>query len=233
MATKQSTTDRAATLDATIYGPDGKKADAIALPPEAFGCSWNPDLVHQVVVAMRANAREPWAHTKDRGEVSGGGKKPWRQKGTGRARHGSTRSPIWRHGGVAHGPRNAKSFAQKVNRKMRVNALFSVLSKKYADGEVLFVSHLGITEPKTKRAREVLDALGTIDGYKALATRRKNAAYIVLPAADAAVKKSFRNMSNTLVGTVGTMNPVDLLTYKYLVLADPKTAAGMIEAKAK
>lgn len=233
MATKNTSQRSGGALTASVYTADGKQADTIELPRSVFGQPWNPDLVHQVVTANLANARRSWAHTKDRGEISGGGKKPWRQKGTGRARHGSTRSPIWRHGGVTHGPRNTRSFAQKINRKMRVNALFTVLSKKYADGEVLLVSNLGISEPKTKRAREVLNTLGAINGFKALASRRKNAAYVILPSEDAAVKKSFRNMSNMLVGTVGTMNTVDLLTYKYLVLADPKTTAAMIEAKAK
>jgi len=95
-------------MDATIYNKEGKSAGKIALSEKAFGLSWNADLVHQVMVSMMSNARQPIAHTKTRGEVRGGGKKPWRQKGTGRARHGSTRSPLWVGGGVAHGPRNDK-----------------------------------------------------------------------------------------------------------------------------
>ncbi|MDP3402531.1 MAG: 50S ribosomal protein L4, partial [bacterium] len=89
-------------LEATVWSVKGEKAGSVSLPAELFGVKWNSDLVHQVVVGMQANARPTTAHTKFRGEVSGGGKKPWKQKGTGRARHGSTRSPIWRGGGVTH-----------------------------------------------------------------------------------------------------------------------------------
>ena len=126
-------------MEANVYNKEGKEAGKVTLPESVFNVAWNGDLVHQVVVAMQANARIPWAHTKDRSEVSGTGKKPWKQKGTGNARHGSRRSPIWRTGGVAHGPRNEKSYKQKINKKMRAKALFSVLSKKVEEGEVLFV----------------------------------------------------------------------------------------------
>ena len=95
--------------EAPVFAMDGSAKGTIALPPELFAVAWNGDLVHQVVVGMQANARPITAHTKFRGEVSGGGKKPWKQKGTGRARHGSSRSPIWKGGGVTHGPRDRKS----------------------------------------------------------------------------------------------------------------------------
>ena len=104
-------------LETEVYNQKGKAVGKLSLPDEIFGLKWNADLVHQVVVAMQANARIPVAHTKTRGEVSGTGKKPWRQKGTGRARHGSKRSPIWVGGGVAHGPRNEKDYKQKINKR--------------------------------------------------------------------------------------------------------------------
>ncbi|KKU79821.1 MAG: 50S ribosomal protein L4 [Parcubacteria group bacterium GW2011_GWA2_47_7] len=220
-------------LDADVYTMDAKKSGTIKLPETVFAEKWNADLVHQVVIGMQANARQPIAHTKDRSEVRGGGKKPWAQKGTGRARHGSSRSPIWRHGGVTHGPRNDRDFSQKINKKMRVKALFVVLSKKFAEGQMLFMQDLSMKEPKTKDARALLTNWGTIDGFTPLATRRKNALYVVLSKGDAAVKKSFQNMGNVLVGTVGTVNPVDLLSYRYVLFANPEECMKAMEAKLK
>src|SRR3989344_5026421 len=102
-------------METKLYNQKGDESGKIEIPESIFGLPWNADLVHQVVVSMMSSMRHPIAHTKTRGEVSGGGKKPWQQKGTGRARHGSTRSPIWVGGGVAHGPRNDKNFDRKVN----------------------------------------------------------------------------------------------------------------------
>ena len=115
--------------------------------------------MHQVVTSLLSNARRGTAHTKFRGEVSGGGKKPWKQKGTGRARHGSTRSPLWVGGGVTHGPRTEKNYARAVNAKMASHALASVLSRKWKDGEIVFVDSLHFDSPKTARAKEVLAML--------------------------------------------------------------------------
>src|SRR3989344_1678996 len=120
-------------METNIYNQEGKEVGKVSLPTAVFGVKWNPDLVHQAVVAMEANARTPVAHTKSRADVRGGGRKPWKQKGTGRARHGSTRSPIWVGGGVAHGPTNEKIFAKKINKKMRTKALYTVLSQKLRD----------------------------------------------------------------------------------------------------
>src|SRR3989338_10813210 len=113
-----------------LYNMQNEKIGTVELPEAVFGVAWKPALVKQVVNAILANKRRPWAHAKTRAEVRGGGRKPWRQKGTGRARHGSTRSPIWSGGGKAHGPLSERDFSQKVNVKMRRVALFSVLSHK-------------------------------------------------------------------------------------------------------
>jgi large subunit ribosomal protein L4 len=129
-------------MDAKIYNQKGKESGKVTLPDAVFAMQWNADLVHQVAVGMMSNARDPIAHTKTRGEVRGGGKKPWQQKGLGRARHGSSRSPIWVGGGVAHGPRNDKNYTKKINKKMKTAALYSILSKKLKDNEIIFLDTL-------------------------------------------------------------------------------------------
>ncbi len=215
-------------MEAKIYNIQGKEAGKVTLPENIFGLPWNADLVHQVIVAMQANARVPVAHTKDRGEVRGGGKKPWKQKGTGRARHGSTRSPIWRGGGITHGPRNEKLYTQKINRQMKQKALLVVLSRKYKDGEVIFVDPFEMKAPKAKEAKQMLAVLGK--EFSGL-NKKANAALIALPRAHAATQKSFRNFGNINVDEVRNLNPVSVLTSKYLILADPKTAIETLGAK--
>lgn len=137
-------------METAIYNLKNEKVGTMNLPDSVFGAKWNAILVKQVLDAQKANARSPWAHTKDRSEVRGGGRKPWRQKGTGRARHGSTRSPIWVGGGKSHGPRNERDYSEKVNKKMRRTAVFSVLSKKMKDGEVKVFEDFSIEAAKTK-----------------------------------------------------------------------------------
>src|SRR3990167_1999081 len=129
-------------MESVVYNIEGKKAGTITLPDSIFGVRWNADLVKQVADSLMSTKRKPVAHTKNRGEVRGGGKKPWQQKGTGRARHGSTRSPIWIGGGVSGGPRNEKNFDKKINKKMKAKALYTILSAKLKNGEVLFVDDL-------------------------------------------------------------------------------------------
>ncbi len=220
----------AAALSAPIYTAAGKENGSVSLPANMFGLDWNADLVHQVVTSMQANARTPVAHTKTRGEVRGGGRKPWKQKGTGRARHGSSRSPIWVGGGVAHGPRNDKSYAKKINRKARSKALFVALSRKFRDGEVIFVETLGITEPKTARAKSIMLALSKVKGFEALSRKRTNAALVATVATDRAVMKSFGNFRNVSVDAIGNLNPVSVFSSRFLVIAEP---AAAIEALGK
>ena len=218
-------------MKAQVFKQDGGKGSEITLSDALFGQKWNPDLVHEVVVAMQSNARAGTADTKDRGEVRGGGKKPWKQKGTGRARHGSRRSPIWTGGGVAHGPIAEKDYSKKINKKVRAKALAVTLSKKFADGEMVFVDSLTIATPKSADAKGVIKSLSDASGEKSLVTKRKNTAVIVLPARDIAIEKSFRNFGNLEVVMAKDVNPVDLLTYKYVIVADPKTSLETLEKR--
>ncbi len=218
-------------LEATIYDMAGKSAGTVTLPEEIFGVKWNADLVHQVVIGMQANARPIVANTKFRSEVSGGGKKPWKQKGTGRARHGSNRSPIWRGGGVTHGPRAEKVYAVKINRKMRAAALMSVLSRKWKDGEVIFVNQLSFTAPKTKDARAALVSIAKGSGMETLATKRKNAAIIAFSKKDVTAEKSFNNIGSVISEEVRNLNPVDLMNKKFLVISNPEAAFTLLKSR--
>lgn len=219
------------TMETKVYTQTGKENGKVTLPDTVFGQSWNADLVHEVVVSMQSNARASSAHTKDRSEVAGGGKKPWKQKGTGRARHGSRRSPIWSGGGVAHGPRNEKDYSKKINKKVRAKALAVTLSKKFADGEVIFVDALTFEAPKAAEAKTAFVAIANGSGNDAMARKRKNAALVVLASRDENTEKSFRNFGNLEVKAVKDINPVDLLTYKYVVMTEPTKALEVLESR--
>jgi large subunit ribosomal protein L4 len=219
-------------LEAPVYDAAGKKAGTISLPERVFGARWNPDLVHQAVTVMEANARIPYAHTKDRGEVRGGGRKPWQQKGTGRARHGSIRSPLWRGGGITFGPRKEEVFARALPKKMRAQALFSSLSKKYQDGEILFVEHIALAEPKTADAKKILDAISGISGFEKVGTKSRNAIFIAQAKRDGNVEKSFRNFSHVEVGEARNINPRDVLSHTYVLFLDPEVGIQEIAKRA-
>lgn len=218
-------------LEVPVYSQEGKEVRTIALPEQVFGVAWNADLVHEVVVSMQGNARSGTAHTKGRGDVRGGGKKPWKQKGTGRARHGSSRSPMWVGGGVAHGPQNDKDYSRKINKNVRARALACVLSQKLAEGEVIFVSELAFAAPKTTDARKFLVALNGTEGNKGVSTKKANAALIVLSGRDAHAELSFRNFGNIDVVQAKDVNPVELLTYKYVVVAKPEEALETLASR--
>jgi len=218
-------------MNAKIYSVEGKEAGSIALPEAVFGVAWNPDMVHEVVTGMQANARAGTAHTKDRSEVRGGGKKPWKQKGTGQARHGSIRSPLWRHGGVTFGPRNERNYSEKINRKMRIGALLSVLSRKAKDGEVILIDSFSFTTPKTTVAKTMLAKIAEGSGATALATKKKNATLLALSAYNANTIKSFHNFKNVKTEELRNLNLVDVMTYTYLVIEKPKEAFATLLAR--
>ncbi len=209
-------------METAVYNQKGQSAGKITLSKDIFGLPWNADLVHQVVVSMTSSMRDTIANTKTRGEVSGGGKKPWQQKGTGRARHGSTRSPIWVGGGIAHGPRKEKIYDRKVNKKAKAKALNVILSQKFRDGEILFIDNLVFGTPKAKDAKVVLLALSKIKGFEKLATKPKNAAIIAINKKYPELSKSFNNFGNVDVEEFRTVNPVSLLNHKYIVIANPE-----------
>lgn len=218
-------------MEATVYNANGEGSTTMTLPSEIFGAKWNADLVHQVVIGMQANARISTAHTKFRGEVAGGGKKPWKQKGTGRARHGSNRSPIWKGGGVTHGPRTEKDYSVKINKKMRAAALMSVLSRKWKDGEIIFINQLSFETPKTKDAKAMLVSIAKLSGQPTLATKRKNAAIIAFAKKDIAAEKSFQNIGSVISEEVRNLNPLDLMNKKFLVISDPQASFEIIKSR--
>ncbi len=210
-------------MEAKIYNMQGKETGTVTLPESIFAIPWNADLLHQVVTSMQSSARGPIAHTKGRGEVRGGGHKPWQQKGTGRARHGSSRSPIWRGGGVTHGPTKDKIYARKVNRSMRHKALLVALSRKYKDGEVTFVDSLELNSPKAAQAKAILVALKV--------PAKKNAVLIALSAKHTATLKSFGNFGNVTVEELRNLNPVSVMSKRRLIIENPQAAIETLSKK--
>ena len=188
-------------------------------------------MVHQVVESMRSNKRAGTADTKDRGEVSGGGKKPWKQKGTGRARHGSTRSPIWVGGGVTHGPLSEKNYKRKISKKMRAQALFSVLSKKMKDNEIFFVDTLAMPVAKTKDAAGVIKNLSKALGLKILANSKKPKILVALFGRSEKTEKSFRNLPQLEIAFLKNLNPLDVLNYQYLLIENPEESVKFLASR--
>ncbi|MFA6353686.1 MAG: 50S ribosomal protein L4 [Candidatus Paceibacterota bacterium] len=218
-------------ISAKIYNQKGAEAGVIDLPAKVFAAKWRADLVHQVVEGMRSNKRAGTADTKDRGEVRGGGKKPWKQKGTGRARHGSSRSPIWVGGGVTHGPLAEKNYKRKISKKMRAQALFSVLSKKFKDGEIIFIDTLSVSSIKTKNAVEVMKSLAKASGLKALGGSKKARVLTALFGRNEQAEKSFRNLPQLEIVFLKNLNPLDVLNHQYLLIENPVESIKFLESR--
>ncbi len=218
-------------METKVFAADGSVSRNLTLPDVIFGAKWNSDLVHQVVLSMEANARTGTANTKNRSEVSGTGAKPWKQKGTGKARHGSRRSPIWVGGGVAHGPRSEKDYSKTITKSMRRGALLSLLSKKFNDGEIIFVEPLDIKTPKTKEALEILKNIGKAVDAPRLATGRKSYGLLALPKNNRTLVKSFGNLPSVTVDMVQNVSVVDVVNSKYVVFIDPEAVLAFLEAK--
>ncbi|MFH1451362.1 MAG: 50S ribosomal protein L4 [bacterium] len=203
-------------MNAKLYNQKGEEVGQAELPADIFEVAVNPDLLHQAVVAQMANSRQVLAHTKDRSEVRGGGRKPWRQKGTGRARHGSIRSPIWRGGGVTFGPTKERVFTQKINQKMKKKALFMALSSKVKDEQFLILDKLELIETKTRAMAEIfknLEAKLNQDFIKS--------ALIVLPQTDLKMVRAINNLPKIRTIRADSLNVVDVLSFKHLILLAP------------
>ncbi len=205
-----------------VYNQKGENAGTILLPKEVFEVEMNNDLVHQVVVSQTANRRKVIANTKDRKQVSGGGRKPWRQKGTGRARHGSIRSPIWKGGGVTFGPTKQRVFKKKIPQKMKRKSLFMVLSAKAKNKSLFVLDKLTIEKPKTKQAVGLIkDLRANIKDFKT------GTILITLPKNDKSIILSVRNMVRVEVKQAKDLNALDLLSFKYLIM--PKESVKVIK----
>lgn len=202
-------------METQVYNLENKAVGKTELPKSVFGAVWNPELIKQVVLAQMANLRRPWAHAKGRGEVRGGGKKPWKQKGTGRSRHGSIRSPIWKGGGKSHGPVKERDYSQKVNKKMKRTALFSVLSRKFKDGEIKIVKDFDMKEKKTKIAGIALSAL--VNRKK---TEKRYDALVVSAPETKGLERVFRNLPKTKVLDSRGLNVIDLMNFKHIIVEE-------------
>ncbi|MCI5051261.1 MAG: 50S ribosomal protein L4 [Candidatus Pacebacteria bacterium] len=218
-------------MKTSVYDHKGKESRTVDLPDNIFGLEWNGDLVHQVVVAMQANARQGNAHTKDRSEVRGGGRKPWRQKGTGQARHGSRRSPIWVGGGVTFGPRSEKDYSQKINKKMRQKALLVALSQKVRDGKVLFVDTFENVSGKTKDMVEAFKAFENVAGFETLNTKKHNNVFMTASDISSELKNGVKNLHHVTMRDINNLNPVDVLNHRYLVITNPEKTVEFLQTK--
>ena len=192
-----------------VVDMSGKEVSTLTLSDKVFGAEVNSAVLHTAVKAYLANQRQGTQSTLTRTEVSGGGKKPWKQKGTGRARQGSTRSPQWTHGGVALGPK-PRSYRITITKKTKRTALFSALSSKVADGKMIVVNNIATDAFKTKTMVGMLDAIGA--DKKTL---------VVLPEVDAKVVKSCDNIEGVNTTVYNSVNVYDILNCDTLVVAEP------------
>lgn len=218
-------------MEAKVYNQQAKDSGKITLPESIFGLSWNADLVHQVAVSHQSNKRANTADTKDRSEVSGGGKKPWRQKGTGRARHGSRRSPIWVGGGVTHGPTTDRNYKKKINKKMKAKALFTVLSDKMRNNELIFIDKLDLAEMKTKNAQAIMEAFAGELKNERIGNGRKPYIHLAIDENEENVVKSFNNLPQVDIDEVRNLNLLQLLNHKYVFIVNPEKTVEFLAGK--
>ena len=197
-----------ADIKAKLYDFSGKEIGSEILDPSVFGVKINPELIHEMVVAQEKNAREVLAHTKGRSEVRGGGKKPWRQKGTGRARHGSTRSPIWVGGGITIGPTKKRNYSVKVNKKSKQKALVMILTDKAQEEKIVLLESYKLPEAKTKILKTSLDKL----------PNKNKSTLIVTKSSEDNIVRAANNLPKVDTIHYGSLNILDLLKREYLIL---------------
>lgn len=218
-------------MQVTIYTTEGKVAKSMDVPENIFAAEWNADLVSQVLYSQASNRRAGTAHTKNRAEVRGSHKKPWAQKGSGRARHGSAQSPLWKGGGVTFGPRNDKNYKKTIPKGMKVAALYSLLSAKVKAGRVIFVDTMSESTGKTQAADAIMRNLSTIEGFKTLCYKKPNNIYVTTKKGDELTKRSFRNLPYMTLHNMEDLNPLDLANTRYLVIADPEETIAFLSSK--
>lgn len=199
-----------------LYNMEGNIVGEVELPSSIFEVKPNPELVHEAMIIARGNRRVAVAHTKTRGEVRGGGKKPWKQKGTGRARHGSIRSPIWVGGGVTFGPRSVRNFTRKLNVKARRKALRMTLTDKAVMDKLVVLDMLTLPEAKTKLLAATLKKLPT--GKRTM---------VILPESTPAIVRASRNLPNVLAVTANALPFLEVLRHETLVM--PKATLPVLE----
>lgn len=192
-----------------LYNLQGTVGGELTLSDVVFGVALKSDVVHEAYVAQLANARQSLAHTKTRGEVRGGGKKPWKQKGTGRARHGSTRSPIWVGGGVTFGPRSTRDFTIKVNRKVRRNALRMILSDRVRDDHFIALDALTLPQGKTRLLVQALKSLPAHERQTLIVVDPKNQQ----------IRRAARNIPGVTTIAPNSLNVRDLLRHEFIMAA--------------
>lgn len=202
-------------LKIKVYNQSVEPVKDLELADKIFGVKASNELLHQAVIAQMANGRQVLANTLDRSEVRGGGKKPWKQKGTGRARVGSSRSPIWIGGGVTFGPTKDRNFKQKINQKMKQKALFMALSDKLVNNSLVVLENLEFAEYKTKQFNTLLTNLEK----KVLLNDRRNI-LIINEATEEKAKYSSRNLVGVKVINLENINLVDLLNHKNLLMTE-------------
>lgn len=204
-------------METALYNVEGKRIGEITLPKEVFDVGWNPELVYQIITSMRANQRKGTAHTKDRGEVRGGGRKPWRQKGTGRARHGSIRSPIWIGGGVTHGPRAEKIYAKHIPKKMARKALYSVLSQKARDNEIIIIDEFRFPAIKTKEGAALFARFQRADVMTS--SMAKRGVLVAVSNGEETITRVFRNIPYATAVAGRDLTILDAARYTYLMFS--------------